>query len=198
MKTIGKIQYNSPVILTFAILSACVLGLGRLTGNSSTMYLFSVYRSPATNPLTYVRLFTHVIGHADMSHYLNNFLIILLIGPMLEEKYGAKKIIFMILITAVVTGTINIIFFNSVLLGASGIVFMFILLSSFVNLNKGRIPFTVILIMCVFLGREVIDGIFISDNVSHLSHIIGGFCGAVTGFYLNRGILFNGGAAEEA
>jgi len=190
MRIFKKIQYNAPVTLTFALIALAALGAGQLTNGGSTVMLFSVYRSPATDPLMYLRLFTHVIGHADITHYFNNFLIILLVGPMLEEKYGSRAFIFMILITAFVTGVINMAFFNMGLLGASGIVFMLILLSSFVNLKKGRLPVTFILVLIVFIGREVIDGIYLSDNVSRLSHIIGGFCGAMLGFILNKDVLF--------
>ena len=40
-----KLQYNSPVVLTFALLSLAVLWLDGLTGGKSTHALFSVYRS---------------------------------------------------------------------------------------------------------------------------------------------------------
>jgi len=43
--------------------------------------------------------------------------------------------------------------------GASGVVFMFILLSSFVNFKKGRIPITFILVVIIYLGGEVMNGI---------------------------------------
>lgn len=185
-KGVKRLQYNSPVILTFALLSFVALILGIATKNQSTYYVFSVYRSPVGQVLTYVRLFTHVLGHADFSHYLNNFMIILLIGPLLEEKYGSRNMVFMILATALVTGLLNIALFLSGLLGASGVAFMLILLSSFVNLEKGRIPLTFILVVIIFIGREIADGILVVDNISHLTHIVGGFCGALVGFFLNK------------
>ena len=45
------IQYNSPVVLTFSLLSLGALLLGELTGGASTGLLFCVYRSPLTDPL---------------------------------------------------------------------------------------------------------------------------------------------------
>lgn len=45
------------------------------------------------SPLFYVRLFGHVLGHASWDHFTGNILLILVIGPMIEEKYGSKKII---------------------------------------------------------------------------------------------------------
>lgn len=92
----------------------------------------------------------------------------------------------MILLTAVVTGVLNILLFKTALLGASGITFMLILLSSFVNTQEGKIPLTLILIVVLFVGKEVIDIIFTNDNVSRLTHIIGGLCGGIFGFYIER------------
>ncbi|WP_139904754.1 rhomboid family intramembrane serine protease [Clostridium thermarum] len=177
-----RIKYNSPVILTFTLISFFALILGEITDRASTYLLFSVYRSSLTDFFFYIRLFGHVLGHADMQHFVNNFIIILLIGPMLEEKYGGKSLMTMISITAVITGLLNIILFDTALLGASGIVFMMILLSSFVNIERGKVPLTFIVIVCIFIGREVIDGIFSSDNISQLTHIVGGICGAYFGF----------------
>lgn len=91
MKLLKKVQYNSPVVLTFTFIALIAMILGMITGKNSTALLFSVYRDSLLNPLFYLRLFTHVLGHADWGHYTSNFMIILLIGPILEEKYGSKK-----------------------------------------------------------------------------------------------------------
>lgn len=181
-----KIQYNSPVILTFTILSFISLVLGQITNNFSTALLFSVYKSPLTDLLSYFRIVGHVLGHADLEHFLSNFIIILLIGPILEEKYGSRIMIRMILITAIITGILNILLFDTALLGASGIAFMLILLSSFVNTKEGKIPLTLILIIIIFIGREIIDVFFADDNISQLTHIVGGLCGGIFGFYIDR------------
>jgi len=181
-----KIQYNSPVILSFALLSFVALVIGGANDMFLTNLLFSVHRSPASDPLTYIRLFGHVLGHANFDHYLGNFLIILLIGPLLEEKYGSKNMLLMILATAFITGILNMAFSPYNLRGASGVAFMLILLSSFVNLEKGRIPATFILVVIVFLGREIRDGLIIHDNISRITHIIGGVFGMFVGCLLNR------------
>ena len=51
-----KLQYNSPVILTFFLLSLGVLVLDWITGGWTTLYAFCVYRSSMADPLFYVRL----------------------------------------------------------------------------------------------------------------------------------------------
>ena len=187
MKFIKRIQYNAPVTLTFAIVCLAVLGMSVISGGKSSVLLFSVYRSALSDPLAYIRVFTHVMGHAGIDHYFNNFMLILLLGPIIEEKYGSKRMLIMMAITAFVTGVVNILFFPGVmLLGASGIVFMLIILSSFVNLQTGCIPVTFILVVGIYIGREIFFSISADDNISQLSHIAGGICGAGIGYYLNR------------
>ena len=178
------LQYNSPVVLTFFFISFIVLIIDLLTKGASNKLLFSNYRSSILNPLTYIRLFTHCLGHLNWSHFMNNFLYILLIGPMIEEKYGSINLLIMILITSGVTSIINSLIGKHRLLGASGIVFMLIILSSLVNLKSGMIPITLILIFIFYIANEIFAGIFKKDNVSHLGHIIGAICGCIYGFYI--------------
>ena len=91
------------------------------------------------------------------------------------------------MITALVTGLMNYILFPSVALcGASGVVFAFILLTSFTSFKNGEIPLTFILVAVVFLGQQVYEGVFLQDNISNLSHIMGGIVGSVTGYRLNK------------
>ena len=181
----NKIQFNAPVILSFAGLSLIALILGYVTGGASNRALFSVYRSSLTNPLTYIRLVTHVLGHSGYQHYINNMLMLLVIGPAMEEKYGSRALLRAIVITAVISGIVQMIFFpHTALLGASGIVFMLIVMSSLAGMQEGKIPLTLILVLIFYIGGEVVDGLFQRDNISHLSHIIGGLSGAVIGYAL--------------
>lgn len=185
--TLGILQYNAPVTLTFVLVSFAVVLLGYLTKGESTKLIFCTYRSSLSNPLTYLRLFTHVLGHADWSHYAGNMVLFLVLGPLLEEKYGSVPLLKMIAITAVISGLIYMILFpNSVLLGASGIVFMMIVLSSVAGMENGKIPLTLILVVIIYLGGEVTDSLKVSDGIAHLAHIAGGFCGAVFGFLMAR------------
>lgn len=187
MKLFKRIQYNSPVVLTFALISFGALLLSQLTGGSTNALLFSVYRSSLSDPFTYPRFFLHVLGHGSYSHYLNNMLLMLVIGPPLEEKYGSRALLSAIAITAFVSGFAQWFFFpGTALLGASGIVFMMIVMSSLAGMKSGRLPVTLILVVIFYLGGEVMDGVLSSDNISQLAHIIGGTCGALLGYSLSR------------
>jgi len=179
-----RIHYNAPVTLTFTFISLVVLLISYLTNGNSTFLLFSVYRSPLSDPFSYIRIVGHVAGHADFQHFFGNFSIILLIGPLLEEKYGSKYLAGSVIMTALITGFLEILLFpNGLLLGASGIVFMMILMSSFTNFKKGLVPLSLIIVACLYLGQEIFNGIFVEDNISQLTHIIGGLSGAALGYF---------------
>ena len=177
-----KITYNAPVILTYTLIAVAVTLIDTFYFGNFAETLFSVVPGmDMTNPISYFRLASHAIGHAGWEHLIGNFTFILLLGPMLEEKYGSKLLLGMMLVTAVVTGVLNISLFPTGLLGASGIVFMLIILSSLTNFKSGHIPLTFILIALLFLGKEVFNALQ-TDQISQFAHIIGGICGSVLGF----------------
>jgi len=178
-----KISYNAPVTLTFSLLCLLALALGTLSGGWTTSNLFSVYRSPLT-PLAFFRFFGHVLGHSSLSHLVGNIGLLLVLGAGLEDRYGSWPLLLSILFTALVSGLIHFAFFpGTALLGASGIVFMMILLSAFGGIRSGTIPLTLIFVLVLYLGGELWDAVFVRDDVSQLTHIIGGLCGTLIGFW---------------
>lgn len=178
-----ELQYNSPVILTFFLLSLAVLFLDQWTDGWTTMHLFCVYRSSLKDPLFYIRLFGHVLGHASWDHFLNNMLLLLVIGPPMEEKYGSIPLLKAIALTAFISGVLQCVLFpRSALLGASGIVFMLIMLSSLAGFSGG-IPVTMLLVAVLYLGEQVYDILFVPSNVANFMHIVGAVCGTAFGFY---------------
>lgn len=182
-----RITFNSPVILSFVGICLFAMVLNYITGGVSNQIAFMTYHSSLKDPFTYVRFFTHVLGHTNWEHLIANMSYILLLGPMLEEKYGSKRIIQVIVITALVTGIINYVFFvNIALCGASGVCFAFILLSSFTSFKEGEIPLTFLLVAAFFLGQQIFQGIFLQDNISNMAHILGGIIGSFIGFLLNK------------
>ncbi len=177
-----RIRYNAPVTLTFALTATVVLVIDLLSGRALTAGYFSI--GPAldfANPVQWPRLVLHVIGHADWNHLIGNFAFILLLGPMLEKMYGSAGILFMMLLTALVTGLLNVLLLSTGLLGASGIVFMMILLASFGKHERsGEIPLTFILVLLLYLTREVLTSVR-QDSISQFAHVIGGICGSLFG-----------------
>lgn len=181
-----RVTFNAPVVLSIVAVSFVATLLNYITGGASGRLLFSTYHSALLSPMTWLRAFTHIFGHADWAHLVGNMSYLLLLGPMLEEKYGSRTLAAVVAITAVITSLVNYIFFPSVALcGASGVVFAFIMLSSFTSFKEGEIPLTFILVAVFFIGQQVIEGITVRDNISNLSHIVGGIVGGLLGYGMN-------------
>ena len=174
-------------MLTFVFLCFVATIIGMITKNEMTKVFFSVYQSSLLNPLTYIRFIAHILGHLDFEHFMSNTIFLLLLGPMLEEKYGAKILIYVMMATALVTGVIHFIFNGSTMLcGASGIVFAYVILSSYTSFKDGEVPLSFILVTVLFIGKEIYSGITIQDNISNFTHILGGVVGGVSGYFLNK------------
>jgi membrane associated rhomboid family serine protease len=180
-----KIKYNAPTTLTYAFFCTLVVALDQSVIHGITRAFFTVPNALAFDlfkPVNYLRLFTHIAGHADWNHLASNLAYILLLGPMLEETYGSLTMALMIIVTGFVTGVLNACFFPHPLLGASGVVFMMILLASFTNHGKDDVPLTFILIVILYLGREILNA-FKGDDISQFAHLAGGLCGSLFGFF---------------
>ena len=179
------IYNNAPITILFVAICVLALALDSITAGRSTVLVFSTYGSSWLSPMTYVRLFCHVLGHGGVQHLISNMLYILLLGPILEEKYH-DRLITVILTTALVTGVFhNILQPHVMMVGASGVVFAFILLASITGKEKG-IPITLILVAALWLGQEIYNGITTSDNISQITHIIGGLSGAALGLFFKN------------
>jgi membrane associated rhomboid family serine protease len=181
-----RIRYNAPVILTLSLASALVLVVDQVLGGRFVPTLFVLNPSfSVRSPVDWLRMVLYVVGHRDWAHLISNFSFILLIGPVLEEKYGSLAMFLMVLVTALATGLLNALVIRQGLYGASGIVFMLILLSSFTNIRRGEMPITFILVVALYIVREFVNALR-PDTVSQLAHIAGGVCGGLFGFLFAR------------
>ncbi|MDC7239019.1 MAG: rhomboid family intramembrane serine protease [Spirochaetales bacterium] len=182
-----RLKYNAPVSLTFGLVCTFILlcdqylvpGMIQGVFTAEGALTFQLDDFPA-----YIRLLTHSFGHANWEHLVQNLTYILLLGPVLEEKYGSGRVAFMMLITTVINGLLNALFFPTELLGASGIAFMMILLTSFAGSKQKELPVSFLAILGLYLVKEFMN-IFNNDDVSQMSHIVGGVSGAIYGLFLN-------------
>ena len=65
---------------------------------------------------------------------------------------------------------------------------MLILLSAASGGSSQKIPLTLILVAVIYLGKEIYGMVFLNDNISQLSHIVGGLCGIGLGLYYNKNL----------
>lgn len=172
-----KITFNSPFILTFSLIATFVLIISLSTGgNLAILTLDGNFNFKSWE--SYVGLFLYPLSHGSVTHLVSNFGIILLIGPILEKQYGWQKLLSMSVIATLIIGIAHIILSNHGLIGASGLVFLYIVLASLTNANNKEIPLTFILVVGLFLGQEIINS-FSADQVSQLAHIGGGIMAIV-------------------
>lgn len=183
----GWLEFSSPLTLGYALIALLVLILSLLTGGVSTRALFSAYRAPLSDLLFYPRLFLHVLGHTDFGHYATNMSLLLVLGPLVEKHYGKGRFLLMMAVTALVSGAFHILLSpGTALMGASGVVFMLIILAAASGREKGKVPLTLLLVAVFYLGCELYFGIFVRDSISRLAHVLGGLCGIAFGLRLKR------------
>ena len=63
---------------------------------------------------------------------------------------------------------------------------MMIVMSSVAGMKSGCIPITLILVLVLHVGGEIVDAVTVKDNVSQMAHIVGGLCGAVLGTAMRK------------
>lgn len=176
-----KITFQAKGTLLIAILS--FVGLLVVKYAPDSVGLFELNGDfQHENWLWYFSTLFYIFGHSGIQHFVGNMSIILLLGPIIELKYGYKHLLIMTAITAVITGVLHTLLWDSILLGCSGIAFMFIVLVTLLNAKGKEIPFTFILVVLLYLGQEIYSS-FQQDQISHFAHLFGGAMGAFWGYY---------------
>lgn len=180
-----RIRYNAPVILTFSLLAMLILILSATLWPRLAQQYFTVSGYVNWSSIAdWFRLFSHPLGHAGWAQLTSNLAFILLLGPLLEARYGSWRLLLLMLLTALASGLLNVLLFKAGLMGASGIAFMLILLAAMDDLRAGIVPLTFILLAIIFLGHEVT--LALRDNFAQLALLGGGVVGAVFGLLLRR------------
>ena len=65
-----RITFNAPMTLGFVLLCFSATLLGVLSSGKITEVFFMTYHSSLANFMTYVRFFTHVLGHEGWEHFI--------------------------------------------------------------------------------------------------------------------------------
>lgn len=134
-----RITFNVPVVLCLVAISFFAMLCNYITAGTSNKLLFMTYHSSALSPMTWVRAFTHIFGHADWEHLISNMSYLLLLGPMLEEKYTSKTLAGIVVITAFATSLVNYVFFLLWLYVEQVVLYLhFFCYLLLLNLKKGK------------------------------------------------------------
>ncbi|HWA27486.1 MAG TPA: rhomboid family intramembrane serine protease [Lacunisphaera sp.] len=150
------------------------------------------------SPLTWLRLIAWPFVHVDTAHLLGNMMLFLLLSPGLEAKQGWVEYCFCLLVTSVIIGVGHLTFGanGAALIGASGWVFMMILLATFSAGEPGTISVPTLVVAALF-GWQEIRAAFSPSPVSQFAHLLGGACGLVYGL-LGSGHRAPAAPAERA
>ncbi len=181
-----KIKYDSQVVLTYVLLC---FGATFLCLNYDGMLntYFQTYRADLWQPVTYLRFFTYIFGHDSWDMVFENALYLLLLGPMLEDKYGSKTMIVLIVVAAFVTSLLNFIFFpGAVLYGSNGIVLAFIILTAIGGLISGSFPISLVVIAIVFFRQEILQNVIRVSNMANIAPIVGSIAAVAVVFAMIR------------
>lgn len=187
-----RIKYNAPVSLTLIILCSVVLALDHYVNSFLISNWFTADGNVSFNysdPLAYLKFITHILGHSDIGHFRGNAIYLILLGPILEEKYNSKILLGLILTTAIVSGLINAFFIGTYMLGASGVVYLFIVLISFTNIEKGEFPLSVVIVLGFYLYEELSR--VNMGEISIITHLIGAIIGLLYGLITVMGGVSN-------
>ena len=178
-------SYHYIVTIGYFLICFLIFILNALFKNKVTSFL-KIRRGSIFNPMNFIRLVTSGFCHTDFTHFRNNFVFILLLGPILEEKFGSLVFLEMLFITTVVSSLFHLLFYDSSAIGASDNVYMMVSLCGICCATDEKIPITFVLLFLFFVLGEIILMFFyiIWDSVGHDGHVVGALCGIVFGYFL--------------
>jgi len=184
-----KLTVNAPVTLGFALI-CIVVHILTLNGQAMTITrMLAVHdRWDGLSLAQYTSFWTHCLVHNDYQHLKGNMTMLLLVGPSVEHNFKSRKVLWIMCIVSLVSALVHIVVgkSNTHQLGASGIVFSFILLNSLSSAKKGEIPVAFVITMILYMGDEMVKFVWPTDNISHHAHLTGGAVGAAAGFYIHE------------
>lgn len=183
-----KFNYDAPVTLTFTLLSVLLFVIDfvflkeRL--NSSIFITPTVsgdFQFSFSSLNSYLRLFLYIFGRESTLLFFSRLVIITLLGPRMEERYGSAVIGIMILVSTLFTGVLSASCCKHPFNGTDPIVFMLILLDMLFHISKKTISLSSALATALFIAC-----LFINPNENGLVGILivlaGGLCGSLFAF----------------
>lgn len=181
--------FDSPLVLVFAFIAIFIMILNSIAMKRGQFGLINFFSAPASiyakncafnfkNVVHYLRLFLHVLGHTQWTVLVRDLSFILLLGPLLEKTYGTKLLLLMFAVCAFASGVLNVCFVDSMLCGSSGIAFMMILLTAFMNIKKQTVPVSFVLLLFLYIGLSLSKS---GGGNAEIVHLAGGIFGSLFG-----------------
>ena len=182
-----KFSYDSPVALSFAIITVLVYLLNTLVLKGKIDSFF--YAPTAASgefafnfkeAASYLRLVLYQFGYFDLYFLFRDLIIILLLGQILEERYGSVIMGLMMFFSSLFSGVLNACFCTGKIYGAASIVIMMVFLNTLTSISKKNVSIlsvaTIALVVCseFFTKSHGFLGVIVS--------VAGGLCGSLFAF----------------
>ncbi len=179
-----KVSYDAPVTLTFVIISAIFFLLNTFllkNGELSKLLASPTSVSGAlpfivSQPVSYLRLLFYIFGSNEGAALFTNLILIMLLGPAMEERYGSAIIGIMIFVSALFSGVLNACFCTESLVGALPLVSMMIFLNAFMSFSKKKFPLSFVAVIVFFVVLQIFSG---NGVLRIIICIAGGLCGSL-------------------
>lgn len=186
--------YDSPVALSFAIITILLFVMNALvTKGRIDVFFYAPTNSGGAFPFnlkdvaSYLRLVLYQFGYFDLSFLFADLIIILLLGQILEERYGSVIMGLMMFFSTLFSGVLNACFGKEKLCGAASIVIMMVFLNALTSISKKKVSVlsvaTIVLVIC----REIFarNGGFLQSGVTSgvvTGSVVSGGAGVKSGF----------------
>ena len=187
------ITFNAPFTITFCLISLAVFLLDFFIFKNHMIeaaFTCKAHSGKApfnfTTPLDYITILTHCFGTTDIISLLINMVLLLIMGPAVEERYGSPLLILMSFIAVLLTGVLTACISSTPVTGAASLVLLFIFLSSIQAFQKKQLQFSWMLVIAFYIAKDIIKGPFGKDFLDLLMpiliNLLAGIAGSLFGF----------------
>lgn len=190
-KGIGMVVMDAPLVLGFCGVCFVIqwISTNIYPGlNSKYFSMLPLASSSMLSPLFYLRLFSHCLGHASWTHLSGNLSIITIVGPTCEMAFGTWPLMVFMLLTAFSTGFVHYatilagLQIDRAVMGASGLLFMLLVLAPSRDHPEGKIRASFIFLMFFWVWKEFVGIVgAANDGISHEAHAVGAVVGGLVG-----------------
>ncbi|MFH1917047.1 MAG: rhomboid family intramembrane serine protease [Nanoarchaeota archaeon] len=134
-------------------------------------------------------LITSMFLHADPTHLIFNMYALLVFGPLIEQKIGTRRFVFIYFLSGILASVISTFFYERAL-GASGAIMgilgvTIMLLPHLQVLFFFFIPMSLRTAGIIFAAIDIF-GIFVPSGIANIAHIVGLGTGLLYGWHLLR------------
>lgn len=193
-RRINSNPYITPVNITLVIINVMIFFISDITARFSGTELIASAGAmfpPAVLYGQWYRLITCTFLHADLSHLINNMLLLVCLGSYLERAFGKIKYLVFYFATGIASSLISMGWMIAKAdiawsLGASGVVFAVIgALLWMVIRNKGRFQDLTLTRFVIMIALSLYYG-FTSVGIDNAAHVGGLFVGFILGIFMYR------------